>query len=195
MSDFVYFYKNGDIYYENKNLINGTESSIFLNTIDVELINSNDVYYNSKKDTYYHKYILGQSYTFLEWKLGKDDTWDWYKCEYDTNDLINIKNNSIEKHTDYDALRKEISDSIHSIINKYDLSEIENTIKKHDLNDDINENLDIASELESLPHVVHTYIVDIDWENTLKVHLFFCILEILKVKLDWSLFHLTTTFI
>ena len=125
MSDFVYFYKNGDIYYESKNLINGAQSSIFLNTIDVELINSNDVYYNSKKDIYYHKYILGQSYTFLEWRLGKDDTWDWYKCEYDTNDLINIKNNSIEKHTDYDALRKEISDSIHSIINKYDLSEIE----------------------------------------------------------------------
>lgn len=126
MSEFVYFYKNGDIYYKNKNLIDGTLSSIFLNTSDSETINSNDVYYNNKNDTYYHKYTLGQSYTFLEWKLGKDSLWDWYKCEYNTNDLINIKNNSIiKKNTDYDKLRKEIKDSITKIINKYDLSNIE----------------------------------------------------------------------
>ena len=129
MSEFVYFYKNGDIYYKNKNLINGTQSSIFLNTIDSETINSNDVYYNNKINIYYHKYTLGQSYTFLEWKLGKDDTWDWYKCEYDTNDLINIKDNSvIEKHTDYNMLKTEIRDSITNIIDKYELSDI--TIQK-----------------------------------------------------------------
>tara|TARA_B100000424_G_C22908518_1_gene483291 strand:+ start:436 stop:852 length:417 start_codon:yes stop_codon:yes gene_type:complete len=126
MSDFVYFYKNGDIYYKNINLINGKESSIFLNTIDSETINSNDVYYNNKKDRYYHKYTLGQSYTFLEWKSGKDGIWDWYKCEYDMNDLINIKDNSIiEKSINYDILRKEIRDSITKIINKYDLSDSE----------------------------------------------------------------------
>ena len=126
MSEFVYFYKNGDIYYKNKNLINNTQSSIFFNTIDSETINSNDVYYNNIKNTYYHKYILGQSYTFLEWKLGKDGTWDWYKCEYDISNLINIKDNSvIEKNIDYDILRKEIRDSITKIINKYDLSDIE----------------------------------------------------------------------
>lgn len=126
MSEFVYFYKNGDIYYKNKNLIDNTQSSIFLNTIDSETINSNDVYYNNKKDKYYHKYTLGQSYTFLEWKLGKDSIWDWYKCEYDTNDLINIKDNSIiKKSIDYDILRKEIRDSITNIIDKYELSDIE----------------------------------------------------------------------
>jgi hypothetical protein len=126
MSDFVYFYKNGDIYYKNKNLINNTQSSIFLNTIDSETINSNDIYYNNKNDTYYHKYTLGQSYTFLEWKLGKDGTWDWYKCEYDISDLINIKDNSvIEKNIDYDILRKEIRDNITNIIGKYELSDSE----------------------------------------------------------------------
>lgn len=126
MSDFVYFYKNGDIYYKNKNLIDGKQSIIFLNTIDSETITSNDVYYNTKIDTYYHKYTLGQSYTFLEWKLGKDSIWDWYKCEYDINDLINIKDNSIiEKHTDYDMLRKEIRDTIANIIDKYELSDSE----------------------------------------------------------------------
>ena len=126
MSDFVYFYKNGDIYYKNKNLIDGKQSIIFLNTIDSETITSNDVYYNTKIDTYYHKYTLGQSYTFLEWKLGKDSIWDWYKCEYDSKDLINIKDNSIiEKHTDYDMLRKEIRDTIANIIDKYELSDSE----------------------------------------------------------------------
>jgi hypothetical protein len=126
MSEFVYFYKNGDIYYKNKNLIDNTQSSIFLNTIDCETINSNDVYYNSKINKYYHKYILGQSYTFLEWKLGKDGMWDWYKCEYDINDLINIKDNSIiEKNIDYDKLREEIRNSISKITSKYDLSDIE----------------------------------------------------------------------
>lgn len=124
MSEFVYFYKNGDIYYKNKNLINGTQSSIFLNTSDSETINSNDIYYNNKKNTYYHKYTLGQNYTFLEWKQSKDNTWDWYKCIYNEYELINIKDNSvIEKHTDYDKLRKEIHDSIINIINKYDLSD------------------------------------------------------------------------
>lgn len=124
MSEFVYFYKNGDIYYKNKNLINGTQSSIFLNTSDSETINSNDIYYNNKKNTYYHKYTLGQNYTFLEWKQSKDNTWDWYKCIYNEYELINIKDNSvIEKHTDYDKLRKEIHDSITNIINKYDLSD------------------------------------------------------------------------
>jgi len=126
MSEFVYFYKNGNIYYKNKNVIDNTQSSIFLNTIDSETINSDDVYYNTKKNIYYHKYTLGQSYTFLEWKLGKDGTWDWYKCEYDINDLINIKNNSfIEKSIDYDMLRKEIRDNITNIIGKYDLNDIE----------------------------------------------------------------------
>ena len=126
MSDFVYFYKNGNIIYKNKNLIDNTESSIFLNTIDSETINSNDVYYNNKNKTYYHKYTLGQNYTFLEWKLGKDGIWDWYKCEYDISDLINIKDNSIiEKHIDYNMLRKEICDNITNIIGKYDLSESE----------------------------------------------------------------------
>ena len=126
MSEFVYFYKNGDIYYKNINLIDGTQSNIFLNTIDSETINSNDIYYNSKINTYYHKYTLGQSYTFLEWKQSKDNTWDWYKCIYDEYELINIKDNSvIEKHTDYDALRKEIHDSITNIINKYDLNDSE----------------------------------------------------------------------
>ena len=52
--------------------------------------------------------------------------WDWYKCEYDTNDLINIKDNSvIEKSIDYDILRKEIRDSITNIIDKYELSDSE----------------------------------------------------------------------
>lgn len=126
MSEFVYFYKNGDIYYKNINLIDGTQSNIFLNTIDSETINSNDIYYNSKINTYYHKYTLGQSYTFLEWKQSKDNTWDWYKCIYDEYELINIKDNSvIEKHTDYDKLRKEIYDSITNIINKYDLNDSE----------------------------------------------------------------------
>ena len=126
MSEFVYFYKNGDIYYKNKNLIDNTQYSIFLNTYDCETINSNDVYYNNKNNTYYHKYTLGKSYTFLEWKLGKDGIWDWYKCEYNTNDLINIKNNSaVEKSINYDMLRKEISDSITNIIGKYKLSDIE----------------------------------------------------------------------
>ena len=126
MSEFVYFYKNGDIYYKNKNLIDNTQSSIFLNTIDSETINSNDVYYNSKINKYYHKYTLGQSYTFLEWKQSKDGIWDWYKCEYNINDLINIKDNSvIEKHMDYDILRKEIRDSITNIMGKYDLSDSE----------------------------------------------------------------------
>lgn len=126
MSEFVYFYKNGDIYYKNKNLIDGTESGIFLNTIDSETINSNDVYYNIKKNIYYHKYTLGQTYTFLEWKQSKDKTWEWYKCDYDTNDLINIKDNSIiEKSINYDILRKEIRDSITNIISKYKLSDIE----------------------------------------------------------------------
>ena len=124
MSEFVYFYKNGDIYYKNKNLIDNTQSSIFLNTSDSETINSNDIYYNSKKNTYYHKYTLGQNYTFLEWKQSKDNTWDWYKCIYNEYELINIKDNSvIKKHTDYDKLRKEIHDSITNIINKYDLSD------------------------------------------------------------------------
>lgn len=126
MSEFVYFYKNGDIYYKNKNLIDNTQSSIFLNTIDSETINSNDVYYNSKINKYYHKYTLGQSYTFLEWKQSKDGMWDWYKCEYNTNDLINIKDNSvIEKSINYDMLRKEIRDSITNITGKYDLSDSE----------------------------------------------------------------------
>jgi hypothetical protein len=126
MSDFVYFYKNGDIYYKNKNLIDNTQSNIFLNTIDSETINSNDIYYNNKNKTYYHKYTLGQSYTFLEWKSGKDGMWDWYKCEYDISNLINIKDNSIiEKHIDYDMLRKEIYDNITNIIGKYDLSNSE----------------------------------------------------------------------
>ena len=126
MSEFVYFYKNGDIHYKNKNLIDNTQSSIFLNTIDSETINSNDVYYNSKINKYYHKYTLGQSYTFLEWKQSKDGMWDWYKCEYDMNDLINIKDNSvIEKSINYDILRKEIRDSIINIIGKYDLSDSE----------------------------------------------------------------------
>ena len=126
MSEFVYFYKNGDIHYKNKNLINNTQSSIFLNTIDSETINSNDVYYNSKINKYYHKYTLGQSYTFLEWKQSKDGMWDWYKCEYDMNDLINIKDNSvIEKSINYDMLRKEIRDSITNIMDKYDLSDSE----------------------------------------------------------------------
>lgn len=124
MSEFVYFYKNGDIHYKNKNLIDNTQSSIFLNTIDCETINSNDVYYNSKINKYYHKYILGQSYTFLEWKLGKDGMWDWYKCNYNLSDLINIKNNSfIEKNIDYDKLREEIRNSISEITSKYDLSD------------------------------------------------------------------------
>jgi len=126
MSEFVYFYKNGDIYYKNKNLIDNTQSSIFLNTIDSETINSNDVYYNSKINKYYHKYTLGQSYTFLEWKQSKDDMWDWYKCDYNLNDLINIKDNSvIEKSINYDMLRKEIRDSITNITGKYDLSDSE----------------------------------------------------------------------
>ena len=126
MSEFVYFYKNGNIYYKNKNLIDNTQSSIFLNTIDSETINSNDVYYNNKNDKYYHKYTLGQSYTFLEWKLGKDGMWDWYKCEYDISNLINIKNNTIiEKNIDYDILRKEIRDSITNIISKYELNDSE----------------------------------------------------------------------
>lgn len=126
MSEFVYFYKNGDIYYKNKNLIDGTESGIFLNTIDSETINSNDVYYNNKKNIYYHKYTLGQTYTFLEWKQSKDKTWEWYKCEYDKNDLKNINDNSvIEKSINYDILRKEIRDSITNIISKYKLSDSE----------------------------------------------------------------------
>ena len=126
MSEFVYFYKNGDIYYKNKNLIDGTESGIFLNTIDSETINSNDVYYNIKKNIYYHKYTLGKTYTFLEWKQSKDKTWEWYKCDYDTNHLINIKDNSIiEKSINYDILRKEIRDSITNITSKYELSDIE----------------------------------------------------------------------
>ena len=126
MSEFVYFYKNGDIYYKNKNLIDNTQSSIFLNTSDSETINSNDIYYNNKNDKYYHKYTLGKSYTFLEWKSGKDGIWDWYKCEYDMNDLINIKDNSVvEKSIDYNMLKKEILDSITRITNKYDLSDSE----------------------------------------------------------------------
>ena len=126
MSEFVYFYKNGDIYYKNKNLIDGTQSSIFLNTYDSEIINSNDIYYNTKKNTYYHKYTLGQSYTFLEWKISKDNTWDWYKCAYNEYELINIKDNSIiKKDIDYNVLRKEIKDSITDIISKYNLSDIE----------------------------------------------------------------------
>ena len=52
--------------------------------------------------------------------------WDWYKCEYDTNDLINIKDNSvIKKSIDYNMLKKEILDSITKITNKYDLSDSE----------------------------------------------------------------------
>ena len=52
--------------------------------------------------------------------------WDWYKCEYDTNDLINIKDNSvIEKHIDYNMLKKKFCDSITKITNKYDLSDSE----------------------------------------------------------------------
>ena len=47
------------------------------------------------KNTYYHKYTIGQSYTFLEWKQSKDGMWDWYKCTYNEYELINIKNNSI----------------------------------------------------------------------------------------------------
>lgn len=126
MSDFVYFYKNGNIIYKNKNLIDNTESSIFLNTIDIETINSKDIYYNIKTNTYYHKYILGQSYTFLEWKLGKDNIWDWYKCEYDISDLKRLNDNHIiQYNTDYDILRKEITDSITTIIGKYNLSDIE----------------------------------------------------------------------
>ena len=54
--------------------------------------------------------------------------WDWYKCEYDTNDLINIKDNSvIKKSIDYNMLKKEILDSITKITNKYDLSDSQNT--------------------------------------------------------------------
>ena len=121
MSNFVYFYKNGNIIYNNTNLINGKDIGIFNDIQNVETINSNDIYYNKKYDKYYHKYILGQSHTFLEWKMSKDNIWEWHKSDYDINDLISlnkIKTDTIID-TNIDKIKKSINISVQNILLEY----------------------------------------------------------------------------
>ena len=118
MSDFVYFYKNGNIIYNNTNLKNGKDIGIFNDIQNVETINSNDIYYNKKYDKYYHKYILGQSHTFLEWKQSKDNIWEWHKSDYDISDLISlnkIKTDTIVD-TNIDKIKKSINISVQNIL-------------------------------------------------------------------------------
>ena len=43
-----------------------------------------------KRSKYYHKYILGQSYTFLEWKKSKDNIWEWHKSDYNIYNLYKL---------------------------------------------------------------------------------------------------------
>ncbi len=125
MSNFVYFYKNGDIIYNNTNLKNGKDIGIFNDIQNVETINSNDIYYNKKYDKYYHKYILGQSHTFLEWKPNKYNIWEWHKSDYDINDLILLNDVNIDTiiDTNIDKIKIMINISVRNILSQHQYNE------------------------------------------------------------------------
>ena len=126
MSDFVYFYKNGNIINKNINLINGETISIFNDMQNVETINSKDIYYDKNLQKYYHKYTMGKSHTFLEWKKCKDNTWEWFKCIYNLNDLVSLDGTNIinNKELYEKKIKSEIDESIRIILSKYNYDHI-----------------------------------------------------------------------
>ena len=129
MSELCKFYKNGNIIYQNVNLIDLTSSNIFLDITNSEIVNINDIYINASTKIYYHKFQYGSSFTFLEWKMSKDGDWEWFKSDTIIGDLTKLKQyleypTKIEpEEIDLENLKNDIKKSLKDLSDKYQLNQ------------------------------------------------------------------------
>jgi hypothetical protein len=129
MSELCKFYKNGNIIYQDVNLIDLTSSNIFLDITNSEIVNINDIYINVSTKIYYHKFQYGSSFTFLEWKMSKDGDWEWFKSDIIIGDLTKLKQyleypTKIEpEEIDLENLKNDIIKSLKDLSDKYQLNQ------------------------------------------------------------------------
>jgi len=133
MTQFCNFFKNGDIIYNQKNMVTGKMSTQFLDISSTfcEVIDHKDIYVDVKTNTFYHKTQLLDGTTILEWKETRNGDWDWFVC-----DVTNIELSSIAKVTYQEKkvnvleqknlkIKSEIMTESYSIMKKYNLSDNE----------------------------------------------------------------------
>ena len=129
MSELCKFYKNGNIIYQDVNLIDLTSSNIFIDITNSEIVNIDDIYINVSTKIYYHKFQYGSSYTFLEWKMSKDGDWEWFKSDTIIGDLTKLKQyleypTKIEpEEIDLENLKNDIKNSLKDLSDKYQLNQ------------------------------------------------------------------------
>lgn len=134
MSQFCNFCKNGDIIYNQINMVTGEINNIFLDISSAfcEVINHKDIFVNKETNTFYHKFSFGSNFSYLQWKKTKTGDWEWFRCDVNITTLIPIfelenkeeikliqKN---EVNMDKIRIKSEIMAESYSIMRKYNLS-------------------------------------------------------------------------
>ena len=129
MTEFCNFYKNGNINYNNVNLITGENVGIFSDASNSEVINHNDVYVDKNTNKFYHKFSFGTKFSYLEWKKAKDNNWEWFKSDINSSNLQCINKLHIDCTTsknpeliDKIKMKTEIMTTSFAIMRKYNLS-------------------------------------------------------------------------
>ena len=133
MTQFCNFFKNGDIIYNQRNMITGKTSAQFLDITSTfcGVIDHKDIYVDVKTNTFYHKTQLLDGTTILEWKKTRNGDWDWFVCDVTNIELSPIANvtykekkaNGVE-HKNL-KIKSEIMTESYSIMKKYNLSDNE----------------------------------------------------------------------
>ena len=133
MTQFCNFFKNGDIIYNQKNMVTGKMRAQFLDISSsfCEVIDHKDIFVDMKTNIFYHKTQLLDGTTVLEWKETRNGDWDWFVC-----DITNIELSPIAKVTYREKkvnkieqknlkIKSEIMTESYSIMKKYNLSDNE----------------------------------------------------------------------
>ena len=131
MTQFCNFFKNGDIIYNQKNMVTGKMSAQFLDISSsfCEVIDHKDIFVDMKTNIFYHKTQLLDGTTVLEWKKTRNGDWDWFVC-----DITNIELSPIAKVTYQEKkvnvleqknlkIKSEIMTESYSIMKKYNISD------------------------------------------------------------------------
>ena len=131
MTNFCNFFKNGDIIYNQKNMITGKMSAQFLDISSsfCEVIDHKDIFVDVKTNIFYHKTQLLEGTTILEWKKTRNGDWDWFVCDIANIELTPITNvtyqekkvNVLEQKNL--KIKSEIMTESYSIMKKYNISD------------------------------------------------------------------------